>query len=103
MSVKERELRNFRYALMWTGENASASINFIGGRSTQDEEKCPVILITCERPLDGAGRITHRDQTGGGEASNGLAGRVGGGVPSGEVVQTNEREESEREGEETVS
>jgi hypothetical protein len=32
-----------------------------------------------------------------------LAGRVGGGVPLGEVVQTNEREESEREGKETVS
>jgi hypothetical protein len=28
---------------------------------------------------------------------------IGGGVPLGEVVQTNEREESEREGEETVS
>jgi hypothetical protein len=32
-----------------------------------------------------------------------LAGRVGGNIPLGEVVQTNEREESEREGEKIVS
>jgi hypothetical protein len=62
----------------------------------QEKEKCAA-LITCDRPLDGADWFTHRDQTGGGEASNGLAGMVGGSVPLGKVVQISEREESERE------